>query len=320
MKTALGLLILFAAGLGFGQDVKLREQAERLLEHATAASSSPHLPNLERIDTFRVFEDGTVKEGSFSRVVIQGVGRRDEFMFGDFHQLYVWTHQRVAAVGHELLMPPELVNVLSITPIFRGHFDAEDIIRGIAVRTVNGKTARCISFDTVEGERTDHNEICVDEETATIVLERIGNELIENSDFFPFAGALMPGKITYSVTGGRRIEITQTMTPLTDKDTNVLAAPENAAMYKVCTTFRRPFGVSMPQPKPGNGGEVTDIVVRGLVGADGRFHDLTVQDSERPDLNAEALAQAQQWTFMPAICDGHPNVHEVEITLHFQGR
>src|SRR5581483_1430608 len=150
--------------------------------------------------------------------------------------------------------------------------------------------------------------------------EKLGNAVIENSDFFPFAGALMPGKITYSVGTVRRIEITQTMTPLTGADTNVLVAPQNAQMYELCTTFRRPFATSMPQPKSGNGGDTTDIVVRGMVGVDGRFRDLVVQDSERPELNAEALAQAQHWSFTPAMCNGNPSVQEAFITLHFQGR
>jgi len=78
--------------------------------------------------------------------------------------------------------------------------------------------------------------------------------------------------------------------------------------------------VSMPQPKAGNGAGTVDIVVRGQVGVDGRMHDLAVQSSERPELNVEAIAQAQQWTFTPAMCNGQPDVHEAAITLHFQGR
>ena len=50
------------------------------------------------------------------------------------------------------------------------------------------------------------------------MLERIGGEVIENSEFFPFAGALMPGTISYAFAGVRTIEITQTMTPLADSD------------------------------------------------------------------------------------------------------
>ena len=76
----------------------------------------------------------------------------------------------------------------------------------------------------------------------------------------------------------------------------------------------------MPQPKAGNGAGTVDIVVRGQVGVDGKMYDLAVQSSERPELNAGALAQAQQWTFTPAMCNGQPDVHEAAITLHFQGR
>jgi TonB family protein len=60
--------------------------------------------------------------------------------------------------------------------------------------------------------------------------------------------------------------------------------------------------------------------VRGSVGFEGKLHEMVVQDSDRPELNAEALSVAQQWTFTPAMCNGKPDVHEAEITLHFQGR
>jgi Gram-negative bacterial TonB protein C-terminal len=321
MKSALALLTLLVIPVpAFAQDVKVREQAEHLLERANAVSSSPHLPNLERIDTFRVFEEGAVKEGSFTRVVVQGTGRREEFTYGDYHLLNVWTQKQVAVVGSSRLLPPQLLNVLRITPINLVRFDGEDVIHSITERDVNGVAARCIGFDTVKGERADHNELCVDAANGTLVLERLAGEVIENSEFFPFAGAWMPGKISYTVGGVRTIEITQTMAPLTDADPNVLVAPQNAQIHGICTTYRRPFGVSMPQPNAGNGAGTVDIVVRGQVGVDGKMHDLAVQSSERPELNAEAIAQAQQWTFTPAMCNGKPDVHEAAITLHFQGR
>ena len=322
MKPALALVVMLLIGIqpSIGQAVKVREQAEHLLERANAVSSSPHLPDLERIDTFRVLVDGEEKEGSFTRVVVQGTGRRDEYTYGDYHLLNIWTEKQVAVEGSPHLLPPELVNVLRITPIWLVRFDSEDIIHTIVERSINGDAARCIQFDTVKGERTDNNELCVDAANGTLVMEKLGGEVIENSEFFPFAGALIPGRISYSFAGVRTVEITQTLTALTDADSNVLVAPENAQMHKICTTYRRPFGVSMPQPKPGNGGETTDIVLRGRVGVDGKLFDLAVQNSERPELNAEALALAGQWIFTPAMCDGRADVHEASITLHFQGR
>jgi len=46
----------------------------------------------------------------------------------------------------------------------------------------------------------------------------------------------------------------------------------------------------MPQPKPGNGGGDFDVVVRGMIGTDGKAHDAVVRGSERFDLDAEAVS------------------------------
>lgn len=322
MKTALTLLVaILVSSLGFSQDVKVREEAVRLLERAHSVSTSPNLPNLERIDTFRVFGgEPAVQEGSFTRVVIQGTGRRDEYTYGTYHLLNVWAEKQVAVVGIPALMPPELVNLMRMAPILLVRFDGEDVIHAIVNRDVNGLPARCIEFDTIRGEKTQNNELCVDGANGTLISEKLAPELIEYSDFFPFAGALMPGKISYSQGGVQKMEVAQTMTVLEDASTNVLAAPPNAEMHRLCTTFRRPFGVSMPQPRPGNGGGDVEVIVRGMVGVDGRVYDAVVQRSERPDLNEEALATTRQWSFTPAMCNGKPDAHEVELTVQFQGR
>jgi TonB family protein len=312
--------LLVLQGFCLPQDVKVREEAVRLLERANQVSTSPALPNLERIDTFRVFEGSVVKEGSFTRVVIQGTGRREEYVFGDYDLVNVWTQKQVAVAGSPGIVPPELANVLRITPIYLVRFDNQDVIRSISERNLEGRAARCIEFDSIHGEQTDSDELCFDAENGALLLEKLGPEFIENSNFFPFAEALMPGKISYSFAGVQKMEISQTMTRLSASDANVLSPPSNSRMHKICTTYRRPFGISMPQPKAGNGGSSADVVVRGMVGTDGKFYDAVVQSSERSDLSAEALALARQWLFTPATCDGRPDAREVDFTLHFQGR
>ena len=49
------LSVFLLAGFGHAEDARLRAEAVQLLERATAASTAPKLPDLERIDTFRVF-------------------------------------------------------------------------------------------------------------------------------------------------------------------------------------------------------------------------------------------------------------------------
>ncbi len=321
MRPALVVVaILLFSSLSFPQDLKLREEAVRLVERADAASTSPNLPNLERVDTFRVFAEGATKEGSVTRVVIQGIGRRDEYKLGDYDLINIWTQKQVAVKGTQGILPPDLDTVARNAPINLVRFDDQDVVRSIDERQVGARAARCVEFDTIHGPKTDSNEICIDAATGTFLQQKLGQDFIEYGDFFPFAGAMMAGTIRYSFAGVQRLEITQTMNALTAADSNVLAPPPNASMHGICTTFRRPFGVTMPQPKSGNGGSTVDIVIRGTVGTDGKVYGAVVQTSERPDLNQDALTIANQWRFTPAMCNGKPDAHEVDFTLEFQGR
>jgi len=80
------------------------------------------------------------------------------------------------------------------------------------------------------------------------------------SEYFTFAGELLPARINYSRDGVRKLEIMQTFVELKDAAENVLAAPPNASARAYCKTFKRAIGQSMPQPKEGRGGR--DIVYR----------------------------------------------------------
>jgi TonB family protein len=116
------------------------------------------------------------------------------------------------------------------------------------------------------------------------------------------------------------MEITQTMRPLTDVNGSVLEAPPGSSTFHRCTTSRRAIGQFMPQPEAGRGGRDSDVFVRGRIGEDGRVHDAVVQESEYPDLEAEALALIGRWTFLPPMCNGRPNSSPATFVLHFRGR
>ena len=319
MRTAFAVLgLLLTSTLCLAQDPQLRATAIEMLERAQQVSESPQWPDLERVDAFRVLDAATgPQEGSFSRVVVQGTGRRDELTFGSFHVINVWTSNGLATVRTGEIIPPPLMDVLRLAPTFRVRFDHEDVIYAITNSGVNGRPARCIEFNTIAGDKSSSNEMCMDVQNGAMVQAKLGNQLMEYSDFFPFAGALIPGTIRYSLNGNPHLEVSQIMTELTNPTPNVLAAPPDAQIRRLCTTYRRAFGINMPQPKPGNVGEA-DVVVRGLIGTDGKVHDAVVQSSDRPELDPAALQLIQQWTFTPAQCDGHPNQGEASFTLHFQ--
>jgi hypothetical protein len=322
MKRAL-LFILMACVpvICLPQDVSLREEAVGLIERAHAASLPPNFPNYEYSGTFRLLAaSSAVREGSYTRVTVQGAGMREEITLGDYHAVNVFANGTLATNRTSQMVPAEINMVKHLTPINLVRFDEQDVIRAITVKQLAGHSLRCIEFDTVAGQKSEQNELCVDAATGTLVSETLGDDLIENSDFFPFAGALFPAKIMYSRSGVQKVEISQTMTVLTDASANVLAAPPDAKILQRCVTYRRPIGQSMPQPKAGNGRVNTDIFLRGIIGTDGKVRGAVVQSSERADLNEEALILIQEWIFMPAVCNGRPNQTEASFVLHFQGR
>ena len=304
------------------QDPNIRSDAVQLLEKANGLSMSPKLPDLERTDVFHVLDTSSpVREGTFRRIVIQGVGRREETTFGDYHVTNVWTHAGLNTARTSDLPPAEVDTVMRITPIYQVDFADDDVIHAIVGKTgADGQMLRCIQFETIRGKRSSDNEICVDAASGTLASQKIANELIEYSEFFPFAGAMLPGKISYWSDGVRKLDITQTAVELKDAPESVLTAPPNASMHVWCRTHKPAIGQSMPQPKEGRGGRDIDVLIRGIIGWDGRVHQAVVQSAERADLAEEALALVQQWVFTPAVCDGEPNAEENVFVLHFHGR
>jgi hypothetical protein len=314
-------LLLLTAIPASAQDPEVRREAVQLLERANGVSLSPKLPNLERVDTFRVFGSSSApEEGTFTRVVVQGTGRREESRFGAYQSLNIWTGGHLATTRTSELPPPEINTVMRLTPIYLLRFADDDVIHAIVDKTTGGKKVRCMEFDTIRGQKIDNNEFCVDPDNGTLVLEKVGNELIENSEFFSFAGELVPARITYSFAGVRKLEISQTLTELADATENVLAAPPEAQIRNFCKTYRRAIGTSMPQPQAGKGGRNIDVAIRGIIWTDGKVHEAVVQNAEYADLGAEALALVQQWVFAPAVCDGNPNTQEATFLVHFHGR
>ena len=321
-RTCLAASALLVCALpAHAQDPEVRREAVQLMERANEVSLSPNLPNLKRVDAFRALGgDSGTREGTFTRQVVQNTVTRDEVSFGDYHSLNIESREHVVTVRSTELPPPEVATLLRITPINLVRFDGDDVIHRIVTKAVAGKNAKCIEFDSIKGQKSENNELCVDPSNGTLLLENISGELIENNDFFSFAGMLIPAKITYSYVSIRRLEISQTMSELTDPIETVLAAPPGAETREWCTTERRPIGVSMPQPKPGKGGHNIDVAIHALIGADGKVHDAVLESPERADLGAEALSLVQQWIFDPAMCNGQPNQVDARLIVHFHGR
>jgi len=315
---------LLITGLGLhcaAQDVQLREEAETLLERADSLSTPHQFHSYEQIITFRSISPTGVQQGRFTSVVQGPRSYRDEYEFNDFRLLVVVNGTMVADVGDRARAPVEVRRMTRLNHPYIARFDETDIIRSIQDKELNGRPVRCIEFDTVKGEKTSANEICIDHESGILSRVHANDETITNSDFFPYRDTHLPAHIVYEQ-NDLRMELEQTKTETDGPfDADLLTPPPDARLIgRVCTVYRRPFGKFMPQPNPGQGGANVEVMVHGTVRTDGTIRDASIDVSQREDLNREALQIFGKWRFTPATCDGTPLEIPAEITLHFQNR
>jgi TonB family protein len=296
----------------------------QLLEHANAASTPVVRPASEAVSTFRWFDqDGSAEDGTATFTIVPGTGRRVEWHFGNFHLINVHTGRTLAVSGENAgTIPAAVKRVGDLFPMRLVSFDHADTIRSIVDSEVRGRPARCIEFDTTYGGKTSANEICIDKETGTMTRFQDGADSTEYSEWFQFAGAYLPGRTDVFRQGIQLLEIHSTQTAIEGKvDENVFVPPPDSEVRTRCAQVRRPFAQSVPQPPSGNSGaETTDVLLHGTIWKDGGVRNIVVDQSDRPDLNEEAIQTVSRWLFTPAVCDGKKTNWEANFVIHFQGR
>ena len=306
------------------EDVKLREQAVQMLERAGAASTTPTRPNFEHVINIRVHgaEANEASEGEVRMIWAGPLERREETNFGQFHLINIWYGDQLFVSGERgSVTPPVVRRALKFLPLRLVRFDHEDVILSIDDAVVHGRPAQCIEFDTKFGETVNNNEIRVDKELGTMLRFRDGAETEEYSEFFQFSGAYLPGRTEIYRNGALTIELLQKFSALpAEIDMGLFAPPPGAEIRHKCQQTRQAFGVLMPQPTAGSGDQITDVVLEGVIGPNGKVYSAVVMIPNRPELNAEALNVVKSWTYTPALCDGKPYWQKSEFVLHFQGR
>ena len=320
------LFILFAILLFVlpirSEDLNLRMQAIHLMELANAASLTGGLRNYRQTVSFVTYDPvtATPKSGTFTRLSAGSAGHRDEINFGDYHSTRATAGNRVSAT-ETAPEPAEVRELFKQLPIRLGRFDHEDVIRSIEDSSVLGRPARCINFDTQFGDTLQANQICLDSERGALLRWRVGEELVENSEFFQIENLWEPGHIRVYERGALRLDIEQQIVSAQVDPASF--APPNGRWNTTfpCRNPRRPVAVFTPMPPPGDSGTgIVDIVVHGYIWSDGRVQPTGIESSLRPDLNDEALRLVATWRFLPLICNDEPAATVSDFAVHFQNR
>lgn len=310
--------LLFASAAHLrAQGMPVRVEAVRLLERANAVSSlSRILSNHRQETTFRSYAlDGTTKDGIFNVIYAQD-SERYEFIFGDYHAISLHLPDRI--VQNRYVPPPaETMEVFRLSPILIGRFDKSDTIQSITAAMLNGKPAKCIQFETVNGRTRQSNEICVESELGTLVRWNVGDELIEDTDYSLFEGVWLPAHIRHYINGKLRMEIEQKFTVIEGPIDWAALSPPNPTTLTGCQQYSRPTIQSAPQPGSAGAGPWYDVQVHGDIGEDGHVRHATVLSAGRPDLEQQAVQIVSQWIFSPAVCNGKPVPVSGDFVIHF---
>jgi Gram-negative bacterial TonB protein C-terminal len=321
---SLGLLtaLLYMCGVQLSaQDLSVRVEAVKLMEHANAVSRPTHRTRNHKEEvTFRAYRlDGTTVDGRADNIIAGDI-ERYETTFGDFHSISIHFPDKIVQND----FPPEPAETLELeklTPLLIGSFDKSDIIHSITPATLNGRSAKCVQFETVNGRtRQPANEICFDYELGALVRWNVAEDLIEDTDYVSFEGVLMPRTIRHYINGKLRMEVKQEFSVIEDPIDWAALTPPDAHPLRTCYDYKPPAIQSAPQPADAGSGPWYDVQVHGGIGPDGRVQQATVLPAGRPDLERRAIEIVSSWVFSAPLCNGKPTIIGIDLVVHFAPR
>jgi len=300
------------------QGIEVRVEAVRLLERANALSSTRQIAANYRTDVnFRAFGvDGTEKDGPLVGT-FSGDIEGYEWFFGSYHAISIHYPDKIVQNRDYQPEPAEVQEMDRLTPLFTGRFDKSDTIESITDASLEGRDAKCIQFETVNGRSAESNQICIDAELGTLVRWNVGNERLEYTDYSQFQGAWLPAHIEQYIGGQLRMVLDQKFSAIQGPIDWSSLTPPNAATLHPCYSYKRAVMQSAPQPPSAGAGPWYDVKVHGVIGEDGRVHEISVLPEGKPDLEAQATQIVSTWTFSPAVCNGKAIPVNASLVVHF---
>jgi Gram-negative bacterial TonB protein C-terminal len=307
---------------GLAEDSQLRAEAVRLMERA-AMLTTPVWPANEELVSFRVLNPapGEASEGTLAIGVKTTGDKRWEFSYGAYKYIRVQNGAEFATYRTDSAEPAAVTTVRKSLPAFQGQFDSADVVRRISDATVDGHAARCIDFDTIQGDHQQSGQACVDARSGFLLLVRQGNETLRQSAYFRFNNASLPGHVERWAGNQKLFEIDSKVVIRTEFPPGYFDYPADAKIEHACRAFSRAYADLTPQPETKAGShEAVTVKLHGRIGKDGKPTALKVLDAAaRADLAEEALRVVSGWSFHPAMCEYQPATQEMDFEVRFKG-
>jgi TonB family protein len=317
------VLYLLVIRPAIGEDMDLRNRAVQFMNRALVASRLTTPMNIRTDVTFSVTgDDGIATAGSYVRVRSVDNALREDFVLGDYRMSRIQEQGKVATNGQWVDIPYAVRKVMEFVPYLPIRFDSTDVITSISETNMNGRTAVCIQFVTVQGEDRNPGDICIAKENATVIEWHDRDHSFEALEYRSVKDALLPSHFVYREGEKLLIDASVRWTLLDARPDDAFVAPENWGQAFYCKSFSMPVPKSAPQPaaKGGVDAPVITIEIRVHVRPDGTVGKAEVLKPVRDDLDAEAVELVKTWTYEPGACEGTKQNFAIDAEVHFQGR
>ena len=323
MKLILGVVLSLFATRSVGEDMELRNRAEQFMNHALLASRLTTPLNIRTDVTFTATgDDGIATTGGYARVRSVDNALREDFVLGDYRMSRIQEQGRVATHGQWVDIPYALRKVMEFVPYLPIRFDSADVVTSMNETMMNGKSAVCIQFVTVQGDDRNPGDICIAQENATVIEWHDRDHSFEALEYRRVQDALLPSHFVYREGEKLLIDASVRWTLFDARPDDAFVVPADWRQAFYCKSFSMPVPKSAPQPaaRGGPGAPVITIVVRVHIRPDGTVSKAEVLKPVREDLDSEAVELVRTWTYEPGSCEGIKHDFAIDAEVHYQGR
>lgn len=308
---------------------KKDEEAATLIDHAKQLSDirAEGAPAFRLKLTFKIInEGGSVLDGTYTEAWVSKTQWRRETVLGDFRRTQVGAGRKRWLLDSSTAVPEHLGYFPSLTDIGRYQPEAWKPQK-VEDRKLKGLSARCIEVKpTPWGAKS---ALCFDKISGTITAvvspshqmgTRDGEMVCFYADYQQFGDRVLARSYEcdedkHPTLKAKVIELAAE--PATDPA--FFAPPDGAKESVNCLSpIKPPTAVYQPDPKTTQiprPGERSLVVIKIVVGTDGKPHNLRVTSGPNRDSDLAALEAVRQWIFKPATCDGEPVETEVAVEI-----
>lgn len=329
MKCILALACCVALLTPICSGDKRQEENTALIAHATELSDirSKNAPAFRLKADLTFYDKNGAHQGTYLEYWVSAGQWRHETMSGAFGRIQVANGNKRWLLENTSDIPANLnPTILDLGPL---KFGLEEWKKGkIQEKSLRGQTLRCIMKDVNYYLKTLKGALCFDKMTGTLAAtlhpfdssQHVADQTCEYSDYQKFGEKTFPHYIRCFDGGKPKSEIRVVELAAAENLSAELFAPLDGGKegFNCPGAMKPPRPLITPgpfPPKPQNPDH--PVVLKVLVGKNGKPRDISVVRSIDKDFDDAARGAVRWWKFEPASCDGEPIETEITVEVEF---